>query len=125
MHVTVDEYKALVREQWSEAEFTRHVIELAHTYHYRVAHFRPGMKADGTWRTAVQGDGAGFPDVVLVRGPTLIAAELKVKNNKPTPMQLLWLSWLAATGAKTFIWRPRDWEEIKVVLECKSGVCDG
>src|SRR5215813_9770420 len=30
------------------------------------------------WRTAVSGDGAGFPDLLLVRAERLVVAELKV-----------------------------------------------
>ena len=42
----------------------------------RVAHFRPPRTVHG-WRTAVAADGAGFPDLVMVRGSRLLAAELK------------------------------------------------
>ena len=38
----------------------------------------------------------GFPDLILIRGTTLIAAELKVGGNHPSPIQLEWLEAFAA-----------------------------
>jgi hypothetical protein len=45
-------------------------------YGWRAAHFRPARTAKG-WRTPVAADGAGFPDLVLVRRTRIVAAELK------------------------------------------------
>src|SRR5262245_27573014 len=64
----------------SEAGFMRTVIQLAQVCGWRVAHFRPARTAHG-WRTAVRGEGKGFPDLLLVRGEELLVAELKVGRN--------------------------------------------
>lgn len=95
----------------TEAAFTDQLIELAHIFGWRVSHFRPAMTAHG-WRTAVSGDGKGWPDLLAVRGNRMIAAELKVGRNKATPEQLAWLAALKAAGAECFIWTPADWDEI-------------
>jgi hypothetical protein len=50
----------------TEREFQRQVIDLARLLGWRCAHFRPGRTARG-WRTPVQADGAGFPDLQPVR----------------------------------------------------------
>jgi hypothetical protein len=100
-----------------ENEFTEQVLELALLYGYKRAHFRPARTKDG-WRTAVSGDGKGFPDLLLVRkrDGRKIAAELKVGKNKPTPEQLDWLETLAACGFETFLWYETDWEILKNIL---------
>lgn len=101
-----------------EEEFAAQVLELARLCGWRSAHFRPARTAKG-WRTAVQGDGKGFPDLVLiheVRG-ALVAAELKVGNNRASPEQKAWLRAFRAIGAQTFVWWPKDWPEIQRLLQ--------
>ncbi len=83
---------------------------------WRSAHFRPARTARG-WRTAVQGDGRGFPDLLLVRGSVLLAAELKAGRGRPTPEQAAWLAALEAVGVRTFVWRPTDWPAIEQTLD--------
>jgi VRR-NUC domain len=99
----------------TEAEFTAQVIAFARLHGWRVAHFRAARTAQG-WRTAVQGDGAGFPDLVLVKGTRMIVAELKAGRGKTTPEQDAWLTAFAAAGVSTFVWRPGDWRDIERVL---------
>lgn len=96
----------------TERDFQRQVIDLAHLFRWTVAHFRPGMTKRGTWCTAVQGDGAGFPDLVLIRPPKLIVAELKVGTNKPTAAQETWLDLFRGCGVPAYVWRPEMWAEI-------------
>jgi hypothetical protein len=105
-----------VRPTLSEAEFLRQVIDLAHLYRWRVAHFRSGLTRKGHWATAVQGDGVGFPDLLLIRGRRVVAAELKVGKNKPTAEQLAWLEAFQDAGIQNYLWYPSDWAEIERVL---------
>ncbi len=51
---------------------------------------------------------AGFPDLVLVRGSELIAAELKSERGRVTPAQQQWLDALSAAGVEVAVWRPSD-----------------
>ena len=99
----------------TEASFTRMVLDLAKLHGWRRAHFRAAMTKKG-WRTPVQGDGSGFPDLILVKGCWLIAAELKVGNNEPRPEQTAWLEAFALTGAFTYVWYPDDWSDIEAIL---------
>lgn len=99
----------------SETEFLAQVIELAHLYGWRVAHFRPAWTGRG-WRTPVQGDGAGFPDLVLVGRGRLIVAELKRERGLATPEQLAWLATFAGAGIPAFVWQPSDFDLIAVEL---------
>lgn len=107
----------------SERAFQAAVIELARRLGWKVAHFRPAQNARGDWRTAVAGDGAGFPDLVLVRGGRLIFAELKTdRAGRPPPEQRAWLdalelaAWEAIGVVAVFVWRPRDWPAIELEL---------
>ena len=59
----------------TETELQAAVIEVAHLFGWRCAHFRPAMTKHG-WRTPVAADGAGWPDLLLCRERT-IAVELK------------------------------------------------
>jgi len=101
----------------SEATFTQQVIRIAQVFKWRVAHFRPAMTKRGRWVTAVQGDGAGFPDLIMVREDRVLVAELKSAKGKLTPAQLLWISGFLVAGVEAFIWRPSDIEEIERILK--------
>jgi hypothetical protein len=99
----------------SEAGFTAAVIALAKLHGWRVAHFRPARTARG-WRTSVQGDGVGFPDLVMCRGPRLLVVELKAERGSLSAEQKGWLAAFGETAAEVITWKPRDWNEIKRVL---------
>lgn len=101
----------------TEREFMAMVIELAKLHQWRVAHFRPGMNRRGEWQTAVQGDGVGFPDAILVRNIHCLAIELKTGKNKTTPEQDAWLAAFDAAGIYAAVWRPDDWKLIEAVLK--------
>lgn len=95
----------------TEAQFTANVIELAQILGWRTAHFRPCRTKNG-WRTPVQGDGKGFPDLILTRGDRCLAVELKRRPaDKPTDEQKRWLASFAATGIETDVWRPADMKD--------------
>ena len=55
----------------------------------------------------------GFPDVVLLRPPYLIFAELKSARGKLTAHQKLWARLLRLVpGVEYYEWRPADWDAI-------------
>lgn len=117
VEMTPEEYKQAVRNGWSEADFIKEVLALAKRNRWRSAHFRPAMLAKGKWVTAVQGDGKGFPDLILLRRGEMLAVELKVGRNPASEEQHQWLDafhWIA--GVEVAIWRPSDWPEIELVL---------
>lgn len=59
---------------------------------------------------------AGFPDLVLVRRPRVIFAELKSQRGRLRPAQRLWIEELRACGQDVRLWRPSDWEDIERAL---------
>ena len=99
-----------------EGDLLRNVLAYAKICGWRTAHFRPARMLNGEWRTPVSGDGKGWPDLILVRGSRLIAAELKAGKNDVTAEQMAWLTALAAAGVKCFVWRDEDWPEIEEML---------
>jgi VRR-NUC domain len=108
--------KAKPRE--TEAGFLSAVIEAAQAYGWWVHHQRPAMTAKG-WRSAIQGQ-MGFPDLVLVRPPRLIFAELKTDTGKLTEEQEIWLdkigSCVGHDWVEVVVWRPKNWPEIEQTL---------
>jgi hypothetical protein len=80
---------------------------------------------------------AGFPDLVLVRGPRLIFAELKtdVKTSRLTEDQEGWLealreveqalkiagvgTWRCAARVEVYVWRPSDFDDVSEILTGK------
>lgn len=132
--MTAAEYLAAAS---SETDFIDTVIELAQQAGWHVAHFRPARTADGGWVTAMKGD-PGFPDLVMAKKGSVIFAELKSKNGRPSAVQRSWLAALTdtdgnvwngehvaaiASGSEHFpqlfsvyLWRPADMPEIRRVL---------
>ena len=104
----------------SEDDLLAGVLDLFRLYGWRTFHVRPGRVAHG-WRTAVSGDGVGWPDLFAIgpkpststrsRRSRLIAAELKVGRNRPTEAQTAWLEALAAAGVDVFCWTPADYPD--------------
>jgi hypothetical protein len=92
----------------TEGELQYAVIELAHVLGWKCAHFRPAMNARGEWRTPVQADGKGFPDLVLVRDRVLYR-ELKSARGTLSVEQQDWLHALKLAGADVDVWRPEQW----------------
>jgi hypothetical protein len=101
----------------SEARFQAWLLGRAHELGWRTAHFRTALSAAGRHMTPVAGDGKGFPDTVLLRGPRLVVAELKAARGSLTPEQVEWLAaWKAVPAAEVFTWRPKDRPQIEEVL---------
>ncbi len=65
----------------TEAAFLDQLLQLATLCGWRSYHARPGRTARG-WRTPVQGNDTGFPDVLLLRGKRILVAELKSERGR-------------------------------------------
>lgn len=100
----------------SERDFAKQVIDLAHLYGWKIAHFRPAMTKHG-WRTPVQADGKGFFDLVMVRKYRLIFAELKSEKGKMSYEQIEWAHALRDSCGEVYDWRPSQFEAIQRILK--------
>jgi len=90
----------------TEAEFMSAVVDLATLTGWTTYHTYDSRRSNH-----------GFPDLVLVRPPKLVFAELKREKGKPTKPQDAWLALLSRIpGVGAFLWRPSDWPEIEKVL---------
>ena len=59
----------------------------------------------------------GWPDLVLVRPPRIVIAELKTETGRLSAAQRKTIALLlGCPGVETFLWRPSDWESIEEVL---------
>lgn len=96
-------------------DLQREVINLAHLYQWKVAHFQSVFavtKQDqkGRWRTPVAADGKGWPDLICVKkGRPLLAIEIKGDGDKLRAEQTEWLQLLHSAGVETAVVRPKDW----------------
>lgn len=134
----------------SEQAFQVQVQNLATFYGWRYYHApdnRPVRARSG--RTYVQDVRAGFPDLVLVRAPRLIFAELKIDTGRTSPEQDEWIRDLAAVGdavaeavsiaqatagayldrgrddgtgpsIEAYVWRPAQLQEITTLLASEA-----
>lgn len=98
----------------TEAQWQETVLETAHLFRWRVAHFRAARTKHG-WATPVAADGKGWPDLVLVRD-RIIYAELKSARGKLTDEQREWMIALRGAGAEFYVWTPADWGQVQEVL---------
>lgn len=74
------------------------VLAIARTYGWRSYHTHDSRRSAG-----------GFPDLVLIRGPRLLVAELKSQSGRYAPGQEEWLMAFATAGVEAYLWRPLDW----------------
>ncbi|HYW27703.1 MAG TPA: VRR-NUC domain-containing protein [Terriglobales bacterium] len=103
--MTFSEVLSWQQPKLSERRFQSQVLRYAalrgwHAYHT--------LRSDGS--------AAGFPDLVLVRRPRVVFAELKSDRGRCTPEQRAWLAELAECSVEVRLWRPGDWEEIERCL---------
>jgi hypothetical protein len=86
----------------NEREWSRYVVDLAawsrwiHYHTHDSRHSPPG-----------------FPDLVLIRPPELVFAELKSERGKLTASQTYWLDALTKCGCEAYVWRPTDETQVR------------
>lgn len=59
---------------------------------------------------------AGMLDLLLIRRPRVVWAELKSDRGKLTDEQLTMLTELRASGQEAYLWKPKDWPTIERIL---------
>ena len=60
-------------------------------------------------------DGAGFPDLILVRPGQCIVAELKSSTGTLSPAQRAWINAFECAGISAFVFRPEHWENGQIL----------
>ncbi len=113
--------------QLSERQFQATVIEYARLQGFRAAHFHDSRRQVAPGVLVGDKDAAGFPDLVLCRGETVVFAELKSAKGKLTPEQTAWLDALvvvaeaAPENVKIRVWSPASWADIEWTLGRRDG----
>lgn len=103
----------------TEDDLLSTVLDMAKRLGILTAHFRPAKTAAG-WRTPVQGDGKGWPDLVLVGRGGVLFRELKSASGALSSEQKGWVAALAAAGADIGVWRPADLTSGRIATELKT-----
>lgn len=103
-----------------ELDLVSGILDVARILGFRSAHFRPAMTKHG-WKTAVQGDGKGWPDIVLVGHGRILYRECKVGKNTLSPEQAEWIRALEAAGADVGVWTDADWRSGLIEAELRRG----
>jgi hypothetical protein len=104
---TIEEYRRLVAGSTSEDELLADVASRLTLGRWKWHHIR---RAD----LAGQMGDPGFPDIVAVRGDTLLVRELKAGSGRYETGQREWLASLAAVRrVDVGTWRPGDIDEIR------------
>ncbi|QGJ88093.1 nuclease [Arthrobacter phage Edmundo] len=97
----------------TEAAWQKKVQDLLTLYGWKWYHApnnRPGKGGH------VQNIKAGYPDITAARGKRSLYAELKTETGRTTPEQDEWLEAMAEAGHETYVWRPRDIDEVITIL---------
>jgi hypothetical protein len=100
------------------------IIELAHMYGWRVAHWPSvlitGRSGKPYYATPLAADSKGFPDLVLVRRhDRVMFVEVKGDGDRLRDEQAVWLSDLQAAGSEVHVWSPKELDsgEIAAALQ--------
>jgi hypothetical protein len=126
-----------------ESAWQAQVVGAARVYGWtRIYHAPNGGAPQKNGRRVVGGqipEGRGFPDLLLIRGPRLVVAELKTEKGRMGPGQPEWLKAFTVVGravadlvdedpagayypgyeppsVEAYVWRPSDWETVQRVL---------
>ena len=101
-----------VLEPERESHFLGRVVQLARAYGFQSELIYHTHRSDHSQ--------AGFPDLVLVRPPRVIFAELKTER-APRLLPLAQEVWKDALercpGVEYYLWRPRDFPSIERILK--------
>jgi hypothetical protein len=102
----------------TEAQFQKQVVDLATYQGWQWMHIEQrASNGNGSgWHVPIKGPlGKGFPDLMMVRGKSLIFVELKAQGGVLSEAQRQMQDTLRWVGL-TYVWRPSDWAEIAEVL---------
>ena len=101
-----------------EKNWTTEVVALAKKCGWLVHHSRPAMNKAGRWATWLQGE-PGLPDLILLRPPRLIVAELKRQHRATTTEhQERWLeAFRSVPGCEVYLWKPSDADRVLAILQ--------
>lgn len=90
----------------TERDFQQAIVDLAHLKGWYVYHTYDSRRS-----------AAGWPDLVLLRPPRIIIAEVKSAKGRLRTAQRDVLQMLDGCDIETHVWRPADWPAIARSLD--------
>jgi hypothetical protein len=96
-----------------EKEYQRTIVETLELFGYVGIHVFPLRDSHGVMRTPATSP--GWPDLVYLREPRILAIEVKTDKGKTDPRQAAWLSlWTRVPCARAWLVRPSDppWNDL-------------
>lgn len=106
----------------TEQQFCNSLLQWATRLGWRCFHVRTSGRMHGLVAIPTVQGVKGFPDLVLAKAGRLIFAELKASKGKLHAEQVEWLAILGSMdGVECYVWRPKDWTQIIVVLTQRAG----
>lgn len=98
--------RAVMDAALTEANFQAQIVELAKAKNWMCYHTHDSRRSE-----------PGFPDLVLVRGPTALFLEVKAEKGHATPQQLIWIAAFdKVRRVHAAVVKPSHWDEIANVL---------
>ena len=98
-------FQELAKWETTEKQFQGQVEEFLKLFRWKYYH---------TWNS--ENSEEGFPDVIGLRPPRLLVAELKKEGEEPTPAQWDWLDWFSLVGTEVYVWHASDIDEVMKIL---------
>jgi hypothetical protein len=89
----------------TEKQFMSQVVRYAELMGWRVHHTFDSRKSS-----------PGVPDLLCIRRPRVVWAELKSDRGRLTDDQRAWLLDLRACGQEAYLWSPRNWSAVEKLL---------
>lgn len=108
---------ALAAVRLTHEEWQAQVVDYAHIGGWQHLHVRRTIGRGKKWVTAT--NLIGWPDLFLWHPGRsgVLAAELKVRPDKPTEQQTAVLGSLTAAGIPAYVWYPEDWADVRTRLD--------
>lgn len=98
-----------------ESVWRKLVTDVAKAAGWQVQHVRSVQDRSGQWVNPCSL--AGWPDLVLIRPPRMLAVELKAHGGKATPAQVALLADMRTIpGCSALVAKPRDWHRLVPLL---------
>jgi hypothetical protein len=89
----------------TEREWQAQVVDAARPLGWTLYHTHDSRRSEPGW-----------PDLALVR-ERLVMAELKTDTGRLSKDQQRWIALLSGAGVETYVWRPRDIDQVLAVLK--------
>lgn len=97
--------KPPVDDESAEKAFQEAVIKVAREHGWSEYHTYNSRRSKSGWF-----------DLVLVRPPVIIFAELKSAGGRTTAAQERWIELLRECQQRVYVWKPENWEQIRELL---------